>query len=259
VAKAALEGSRILVVGASSGIGRAFAVKAAKEGANTVLAARRKERLDEAVEEAGAGHVVAGDVTDPLDCERIVSEAASLVGELDILLYTVGYAPLRRLAHTTVDDWRAVLDANLVGAHQVLRAALPKLAPGAIVAVVSSESVGQPRSGLGAYVASKAALEASLGIWRTEHPRVRFSCVVVGGTVPTEFDMDLLVPSLQDWAVHGLATEDLMATDEVADVLVGLFAAALPYPGIALEHVTLRAASPVAGSAQGLISHALAE
>jgi NAD(P)-dependent dehydrogenase (short-subunit alcohol dehydrogenase family) len=254
VTERTLRDKRVLVVGASAGIGRAFAVHAVRAGAQTVLAARRKARLDEAVDEAGGGIVVAGDVGDPLDCERIVAEAAATLGELDLVLYSVGYAPLRRLADVTVDDWRAVFDANLVGAHQIVRATLPWLAPGAIVAALSSETVGQgrSRSALGAYSASKAALEETLRIWRIEHPRVRFCCVSVGPTVPTEFgsdfDADLLHASIDDWIRHGLAHDDFMATDDVAHVLADVFGSALGRPGVGIDHITLRSPSPVAGT-----------
>jgi NAD(P)-dependent dehydrogenase (short-subunit alcohol dehydrogenase family) len=106
---------------------------------------------------------------------------------------------------------------------------------------------------LGAYNASKAALEESLKIWRAEEPRVRFSCVAVGATVPTEFgsefDPELLVASLDDWTRRGLMHEQFMPTDELAAVLVGTLAAALQWPSIGIDHISLRSASPVVGTA----------
>jgi NAD(P)-dependent dehydrogenase (short-subunit alcohol dehydrogenase family) len=248
-----LGGKRVVVVGASSGIGRAFAVHAVREGARTVLVARRADRLDEATSEAGDGYAVAGDVTDPDECERIIAEAAAVLGHFDLLLYCVGVAPLRRLATTTATDWRAVFDANVVGAHQIVRAAMPYLPAAAIVACVSSETVGQPRTALGVYNASKAALEESLKVWRAEHPEIRFSCVSVGATFPTEFgsafDPELLVASLDDWTRRGLMQEDYMNTDELAGLLVETFAGALDRTGIGVEYIALRAASPVVGTA----------
>ena len=134
------------------------------------------------------------------------------------------------------------------------------LTPGAIVSVLSSETIGQPRAGLGAYGASKAALEEALRCWHTEHPGVRFSCIAVGSTVPTEFgngfDMELLTELMADWARHGLAQAAFMDTDEVGDVLVKMLAAALPYPEVNLEHVLMRSPSDVVGSAQAMIEHA---
>ncbi|MDQ1461452.1 MAG: hypothetical protein QOI08_2936 [Actinomycetota bacterium] len=246
-----MHGSRVLVVGASSGIGRDFAIRAVQAGAATVLVARRTDLLDETVALAAGGHAIGGDVADPDDCARIAREAIGILGEIDLLLYCVGYAPLRALAETTADDWRAVFDANVVGLHELIRSVLPGLSERAVVAAVSSESVAQPRTALGAYGSSKAALEQMLRVWRLEQPAVRFSCIAVGATVPTEFGRDfdsgLLGESLDDWVRHGLVQEQFMATQELADVLVGVFAAALPHPGIGIEHISLRSPSPVIG------------
>jgi NAD(P)-dependent dehydrogenase (short-subunit alcohol dehydrogenase family) len=247
---ATLEGRRILVIGASSGIGRAFSIEAVKQGAQVALSARRKEKLDEVVAEAGGGHAVPGDISDAADCERLVDDAAAaLGGPIDLVLISAGSAPMRMFKDTSPEDWKHVLDLNVVGVHQVIRAALPHLAPAAIVAALSSEGVSQPRTALGAYVVSKVALERSLGAWRTEHPDVRFSCVAVGATVPTgfgdAFDMELLAFALEDWAKRGLAQAEFMVTDEVAAFLADMYGMALRFPGIGVEHIVLRSPSAV--------------
>jgi NAD(P)-dependent dehydrogenase (short-subunit alcohol dehydrogenase family) len=197
---------------------------------------------------------VTGDVRDPRDCERIAAEAAATLGEIDLLLYTVGAAPLRYFRDTTVDDWRLVLETNLIGPHQVIRASIGAFAPGALVAVLSSEAVGRPYVGLAAYASSKAALEESLRMWRTEHPELRVCCVTQGATVPTDFgnafDLDLLGQVMQEWARLGIVTDGFMGTDDVADMLTSTFASALANPALGLEHIVLRPASPVTGSAE---------
>src|SRR6185369_11799034 len=103
----------------------------------------------------------------------------------------------------------------------------------------------------GAYGASKAALTESLRAWRLEHPEVRFSCVALGATQPTEFgdafDLEALGPVLTTWFQHGLMQRDYMATDDVAGLLADLFGAALRYPGVAIEDIVLRSPSPVVG------------
>jgi len=238
-----LEGKRILVVGASSGIGRAFALRAIREGARVVVSARRAGHLAELISEAGGGAAVTGDVRVPADCERVAAEAAATLGAVDLLLYTVGAAPLRRFAETTAEDWRAVLETNLVGPHQVIRAALGSFAPGALVAVLSSEAVGRPYVGLGAYACSKAALEESLRMWRTERPELRVCCVTQGASMPsdfgTSFDLELLGEVMQEWGRLGVAG-GVMNTDDVVGVMATTFAAALANPGVGLEHIVLR-------------------
>lgn len=243
-----LEGKRILVVGASSGIGRAFALRAIQEGARVVVSARRAGHLAELISEAGGGAAVTGDVRVPADCERVAAEAAATLGAVDLLLYTVGAAPLRRFAETTAEDWRAVLETNLVGPHQVIRATLGSFAPGALVVVLSSEAVGRPYVGLGAYACSKAALEESLRMWRVERPELRVCCVTQGASMPTDFgsafDLDLLGEVMQEWGRLGVAS-GVMNTDDVVGVMTSTFAAALANPGVGLEHIVLRPPSAV--------------
>ncbi len=255
-----LDGRRVVVVGASAGIGRSFALHAVREGAQVVAAARRADRLADFVDEAGGGATVAADITVAEDCRRIADAALRELGAVDILMHAAAMAPLKRFSDTTVDDWQTVLATNLIGVHQVINAALPVLAPGGIVSVMSSETVGQPRAGLGAYSVTKAALEESLRCWHTEHPNVRFSCVAVGSTVPTEFgnsfDLPLLSDLMSDWALHGLAQAEFMDTEEVGDFLVRMYAAALPYPQVNVEHMVLRSPSGLMGDAQKLIETA---
>jgi NAD(P)-dependent dehydrogenase (short-subunit alcohol dehydrogenase family) len=250
----------VVVIGASAGIGRAFAVQAAREGARLLAVARRSDRLAEVVAEGGHVITAAADITVDDDCRRVAEVARREFGGVDLLLHAAGMAPLKRFAATTSDDWRTVLATNLVGVHQVIAAVLPVLAPGGIVGVMSSETVGQPRAGLGAYSVTKAALEESLRCWHTEHPGVRFSCIAVGATVPTEFgnsfDLPLLTDLMGDWAVHGLAQSEFMDTDDVGDFLVRMYAAALPYPQVNVEHILLRSPSGLMAGAEKLIDHA---
>ena len=248
----ALAGRRVLVVGASAGIGRATAVAAVRAGADVVLAARRGEQLDAAVAEAGGGTAVVGDVCAPGGATQLVDAAVTELTGLDVVVYRVGLATLRRLADTDAATWHATLDANVVGANQVIRAVVPHLAPGGVVAVLSSETTHTPRLGLVPYAASKAALETSLRGWRTEHPTTRFTCVVVGATQPSEFGVGFTMPvlgeALDSWMRHGLMQQDFMHTDDVARVLVGTVSTLLAAPGVAMEEVVLRAPSPVAGA-----------
>lgn len=247
-----LAGRRVVVAGASSGIGRAFAVRAIREGAAVIMAARRGERLDEISAEAGGGTCAVVDVRRRQDCERLADLARERLGEIDVLLCSFGYAPLRMMADTTSQDWASVFETNVVGVHQVIRACRGVLSPTAIVAGLSSESVAQPRPALGAYSSSKAALERLLEAWRAEHPGIRFCCVVVGATFPTDFaahfEPELLGRALEDWARRGLAQQEFMSADDVADVLAGTMAVAAEYPAVCLERLIVRSPSPVVGT-----------
>lgn len=245
-----LEGRAVLVVGASAGIGRALGAAAVGDGARVVLAARRKDRLEEAVAEAGGGHAVVADACEDGGCARMVTEATDLIGPLDLVVYSAGAAPLRPLAETDADDWRSVLATNVVGANELVRAAVGRMAPGGIVAVLSSETVRSPRWGLGAYGASKAALEASLRSWRHEVPEVRFSCVAVGQTFPTGFGAGFgeaeLTEAFGHWGRHGQLQAEFMTPEGVARTLATTFAVALAHPDVGVEDLVLRSPSPVA-------------
>jgi NAD(P)-dependent dehydrogenase (short-subunit alcohol dehydrogenase family) len=243
---------RVLVVGASAGIGRAFARCAIAGGASVAVVGRRAQRLAELVEGAPSAVVVTGDVRAEADCSRIVSEATAALGGIDLVVYCAGSSALRPLADTTADDWATVFETHVLGVHHIVRAVLRHMPRHGVVAVLSSETVGRPRYGLGAYGASKAALDQLLLTLRVEHPLVRFTTVTVGATFPTEFgdgfDPDVLDRALREWAQHGLTTEEMMDTEQVAGVLAGVLAAALDNPTVGMEHLVLRPSAPALGS-----------
>ncbi|GAA3979097.1 hypothetical protein GCM10023085_71840 [Actinomadura viridis] len=249
---APLAGNRVLIAGASAGIGRALAVRAVRDGARVLMTARREALLDEAVAEAGGGDRRAADLRREDDCARLAGAARDLLGGIDVLVWSVGAARLRMIEDTSGEDLHDLFDANAVAAHRLLRACLPALAPGAMVVVLSSETVHQLRTGLAGYAASKSALERLVEGWRAERPGLRFTTVRVGATFPTDFgtgfDPGLLTRVLEDWSVRGLAQREFMTPDEVADVLAGVIGAAAAHPAIGLDHLTVRSPSPVAGS-----------
>jgi NAD(P)-dependent dehydrogenase (short-subunit alcohol dehydrogenase family) len=252
-----LAGRRVLVVGGSAGIGQAFAVRAGQAGAKLAVVGRRADRLDETVDRAGGGGTaIVADLRDADDCARVGAEAAAALGTIDLVFIAAGAAALRWVDEATAADWAVAFETNVIGVNLVIKALCPALEPGTIVAACSSESVGHPHSGLVPYGASKAALEESLRGWRIEHPEFRFSCVAVGATVPTDFgtsfDPDTLTRAMELWARHGLARADIMKTDEVAEVLVGTFGIAAAYPGVGIEHLTVRSPAGVIGGTEGM-------
>jgi NAD(P)-dependent dehydrogenase (short-subunit alcohol dehydrogenase family) len=208
-----------------------------------VLAARREDKLAEVIAEAGSGTPVVADVRDCDDCVRIGQVAEQALGQVDILLISSGYAPLKMFADTTAQDWLDVFECNVIGVHQTIRAHLPILVPSAIVAALSSDSVHSPHTALGAYSTSKAALERCLVAWRLEHPGYRFSCIEVGGTVPTDFtsafDPAILDVALNEWLRRGLVQNERMTPKGVADVLAGTFAVAVDQPGVGLQNMVI--------------------
>ena len=140
-----LSGKRVLVIGASAGIGRALAVRAVQEGAQVLMAARRGAELEKAAAEARGGHPVTVDVRAPEDCARLAAAARETLGQIDILAFTVGAATLqhdgrhrRRGPAARLRDQRH----RIPPAHA--RPACRCSHPNAVVMVLSSESIDQP-------------------------------------------------------------------------------------------------------------------
>lgn len=253
VATRGITGRRVLVVGASAGIGQAFGIGAIRAGAHVVLSARRVDRLERALSEAGGGAAVACDAADAASVAAAIAAAVEqLGGPIDLIFYAAGVSPLLTLADTDDESFVDVFRTNVIGVSTVITASLPHLAPGAVVAVLSSETAEDPRLALGAYAASKAALESTLRNWRLEFPAARFTCVRVGATQPTEFGngfgADVLGPALDHWMSHGQMQQEFMETDHVAAWLVTSLGAMVDFPDVGVETMQLRSPSPVIGA-----------
>ncbi len=184
-----LRGHRLLVVGASSGLGRAIGLAAARAGARVALAARRRAQLEQAAAEAaGAALALPCDVRRESDCQGAVAAAAEALGGLDGLVYAAGMAPLVPVEGASAEQWRAVTETNLIGAALVSGAAIPHLRKSRGRAVyLSSYAVRQCLPGLALYRVSKCALDALIEDLRMEHPDLQFTRVLVGNTEGTEF------------------------------------------------------------------------
>ena len=232
-----LDGKRVLVVGASSGLGRVIGKELSARGARVAFSARRKDRVEAAAEEAGPSAVaIAGDVTDAGSCAGLVAQAVSAFGGLDGMVYTAAFGPLTRLVDADADQWRAVFDTNVIGASLVTRAAVPHLSQSGGKAVFLSSVSGTrtpPWPGLGLYMVSKAALERLVETWRCEHPEVGFTTIVVGPSdagepgAPSEFasgwDPGLAGKLMPGWVAQGLVTGSLIdLADLVAQVATAL-------------------------------------
>ncbi len=229
-----LAGRRVLVVGASSGIGRSVALGAARSGARVAVVARRRAQLDQIVAATdGVTRAFPGDVTDPAAVTRTVTDAAAWLGGLDDVVYATGVAPLADLAATTAAQWQVVLSTNVVGAALVAAAALPHLRRAerrprrGCLAVLSSHSVGRPWPGLGAYAASKAALVELAGALRREEPEIRVLVVTVGDTATPfadQWDPGAAGAALERWLAEGDLRHQVLSADEVGDAIVDALA-----------------------------------
>lgn len=236
-------GLRLLVVGASSGIGHAVALSAAASGAKVAVAARRMDRLTELAESIG-GHAFELDVADINAIDTVVGQAAeALGGGLDAVVFTSTVVPFAYIEDTDVATWLHAFRINTVGANNVLRAALPYLSEDGVVLITSSRDVGRPRAGVAAYEASKAALDEILNSWRSEHPELAVIRVGMGPTEGTEIlrgaDQDLLDELYKSWVTHGQLPPKMSELHDVANTLVALIVTAHANPTVVADVVQL--------------------
>lgn len=224
---AGLAGCRLLVVGASRGIGRALCRRAADAGARVVGSSRSVPSEPAAGSADTIAHIRC-DVRNPDACEELVSRTLDLLGGLDALVYVAGVSPLAPVDSADAAVWREVLDTNVVGAALVLRAALDRLSAAAGHALfISSTMVGRPWPGLTPYAASRAALEELLRGVRREHPALRVTTAVIGPTktgFESSWDPALASDLRARWHAEGCLSPSVTSLhpDEVAGGLLSV-------------------------------------
>jgi NAD(P)-dependent dehydrogenase (short-subunit alcohol dehydrogenase family) len=177
-----LDGVRIVVTGASRGLGRALAEAFAAEGARLVLTATSVPRL-EAVrarvhQDARSVHPVALDLRDRASVARAAAEAVAELGRVDVLVANAGLLGVRTpLEDQPMDLWDEVMEANVRAQLALVQALLPGMADGGAIVAVTSGAAG--RAGWGAYAVSKLALEGMVGMLREELADRSIRCVAV--------------------------------------------------------------------------------
>lgn len=154
-----------VVTGASSGMGRAIALAFAKEGAKVVAVARRKEMLDELVDEAKAfgGTIVAiqGDVSQKSVNEHMIDYAVETFGSIDILVNNAGIVDQNMpVAELSDELWERVLTVNLTGPMYACRKAVQKMLEKGSGNIINIASIGGLRGGVAgtSYITSKFGL-----------------------------------------------------------------------------------------------------
>ncbi len=194
MARRNLDGSRAIVTGASSGIGRELVRQMAAAGTHVVALARREERLRSLAEESAAARgevaTVAGDVTDPEVRRRAVDTAQSRFGGLDILVNNAGIGAMGLFEDADPQRLRRVMEVNFFALVEMTRLALPLLRQASKPIIVNVSSIlgrrGVPHSS--EYSASKFAVHGFSESLRAELARHGVDVLVVSpGTTETEF------------------------------------------------------------------------
>jgi NADP-dependent 3-hydroxy acid dehydrogenase YdfG len=221
----ALKDKVSIVVGSSSGMGRATAITFAEAGARVVLAARSSEKLETLAEEIG-GEAVAfpTDVRDPDAVEVLIGTAVERFGRVDILVYATGTnIPDRSLEVITNETWAMMIGTNLTGAFYCTKSVLPvmrKQQEGLII-YLSTGAVQSPDTSGVSYQASKQGLSGLAHGTRNEEMGngIRTS-VIFPGLCDTPLVLKRPVPTPKEVLDKALQPQD------VADAC--LFVASLP-------------------------------
>lgn len=224
-----LQGKVALVTGAGSGIGRAVALRFAREGARVAcadLVAEAARETGKAIAEAGGQSLaLALDVTDAAGCERAVRATLDAFGGLTTLVNAAGVRGDKRDPAPPPEEWRRVVEVNLTGTYLASRAAVEALAAtghGAIVNIASIYGlVGGSLSP--AYAASKggvANLTRQMALeWA---PRVRVNCVCPG-VIETPMTAPLLAdPAFREAALRRHPLGRLGRPEDVAAAILYL-------------------------------------
>jgi len=182
-----LEGQRVWVVGASSGIGAETAKELARRGAHVAISARRRDRLDEVAD--GKMAVVPADASDPASISSAVAAATTALGGLDTVIWCAGYWRQTDPASWDTDEFTRHVEVNLLGLNSLLGNVIPVMVERGRGHIVGITSVSGLRGFPGgeAYGATKAAqinlLESLRGSLRRHGVRVT---TVAPGFVRTE-------------------------------------------------------------------------
>ncbi|MFB6069781.1 MAG: SDR family oxidoreductase [Halanaeroarchaeum sp.] len=179
----------VLITGCSSGIGRATAEAYLEEGWTVYATARDEDDLDDLAEDGARTREL--DVTRPAQCATVVEDLIESEGRLDVLVNNAGYAQFGALEDVPTRELHRQFDVNVYGPHRLLRAALPHMreAERGTVVNVSSVTGRIATPGMGAYAASKFAIEAMSDALRGELDEYDVDVVAVEpGPVDARFD-----------------------------------------------------------------------
>lgn len=171
-----------IVTGAGTGIGRACALAFAREGARVVLVGRREALLSETAGQISGRHLVlAADVGKKADIDRVVEQAVSLFGRIDVLLNNAGVLHIGTAEQITEEQWDETFNVNVRGLWLLSRAVLPamrKAGGGSIINMASVLGINGARN-RASYAPSKGAVVLLTKCMAIDHAgdKIRVNCI----------------------------------------------------------------------------------
>lgn len=224
----AIKDSVIVITGASSGIGRATALKLAQQGATLLLAARREVILDEVAAECsrlgGRALAVPTNVTDEAAVNALARRAIDTFGRLDVWINNAAVTLFARFEDAPTDVFRQVIETNVFGYFYGARAALPyfrEQGSGILINVDSVVGVG-PQPYTSAYVMSKYAIRGMAGSLRMELNLDQADNIHVCTVLPATIDTPLFTQAANYTGRATKAMDPVYPAESVADAIAGL-------------------------------------
>ena len=219
-----LNGKRILITGASSGVGLAAVERFAREGAELALVARGEAALAEAAavahEYGVAAHVFAADLADRSAATAAVEAAADRLGGLDVLVSNAGAVSFGHFLEVAPDDFDRTVAVTFTSAVNVIRAALPELrATRGVIVATSSIMARMPLPAFSSYTAAKHALRGFLTTLQIEEREQRTG-VRVAMVSPGPVNTPIYDRATSATGRQPAVLPDAYHPESVADVLV---------------------------------------
>jgi short-subunit dehydrogenase len=227
----------VAITGASAGIGRATAVRLARDGASLAICARRTDRLDEAAGEiraaGGEALAVAADVTRAEEMERFVAAAVERFGRLDVMICNAGFGIAGAIDDISPAQMRELVDINYMGTFYAARAALTvfrRQAAGHLV-IVSSIVGKRGVPYMGAYAATKFAQVGLAECLRSEvaGTRIHVSVVYPVSTETEFFDVMSRETGTVVTRAHGPRQPVTVVADAIARAIAHPVAEVFPH------------------------------
>jgi NAD(P)-dependent dehydrogenase (short-subunit alcohol dehydrogenase family) len=226
-----LEGSVAIVTGGGSGIGRATAITFANEGAVVAIVDRDADAASAVAQEI-EGHAYELDVRDGERVGTLFEEIAERLGGLDVLVNNAGLGDLRPLHTLDEKLWHRLIDVNLTGTYNGMRAAVPLMLASGGGAIVNNASVSgiTPTRNEAAYSAAKAGVIALTKSGALEYgPTVRVNCVAPGYVRTPLTAMFDQYPDAFAEIANGMPAGRMGEPEEIAEVILFLACARSSY------------------------------